>query len=641
MTATVAEVTEVSVEEDDERRPLMTTGNMAWMNLGFFGVQFSFGLTQSAVNPIFLFLGADAHSLPILNIAGPITGLLIQPFIGAMSDKTWSDRWGKRKPYIIGGSIVMILILFLFPLVTALWMAVVCLWLVDAGNNTAMEPYRALISDRLRKVQIPKGFLIQSMFTGAGAVLANVSLFIFQKLLTGSSEAGVPTWVFVVFWFGAVCAIITVGLAMIRTKEVRPTDEELAHIRSSSKSPGATVAEIAEAVKVMPIGMHKIGLAFLFQWYAMFIYWQFVSVSIVESVWNATPDAPEYEQAAGWAGLMNGAYNFVTMISALFLLPLCHRYGGKRVHAGTLTLAALSLAWLSTINNQYLTLVPMIGLGICWASMVGVPYLMVASMVPRERTGVYMGVLNMMIVVPMLIQTLTFGWIFENLLGGRGTNAMLVAGVLLACAAAAILWVNPPAEDEDSPIMPLGAHRHITAYDRVVVGSDGSPSAMYAVHRAHEIAAAADAGLVVVTAYDPGDEAEQRSLVGGRQLLYGKEAARDAMHRTVAELTSDRIRSVEQDIVAAEPVEALLRVAHRSPATSLIVVGNRGLGAHEGEVLGSVPREIVKNADADVVVIQTSALDDEVRRHGHHFREKPGRIDQRSLGQHNGGPPAS
>jgi maltose/moltooligosaccharide transporter len=641
MTATVAEVTEVSVEEDDERRPLMTTGNMAWMNLGFFGVQFSFGLTQSAVNPIFLFLGADAHSLPILNIAGPITGLLIQPFIGAMSDKTWSDRWGKRKPYIIGGSIVMILILFLFPLVTALWMAVVCLWLVDAGNNTAMEPYRALISDRLRKVQIPKGFLIQSMFTGAGAVLANVSLFIFQKLLTGSSEAGVPTWVFVVFWFGAVCAIITVGLAMIRTKEVRPTDEELAHIRSSSKSPGATVAEIAEAVKVMPIGMHKIGLAFLFQWYAMFIYWQFVSVSIVESVWNATPDAPEYEQAAGWAGLMNGAYNFVTMISALFLLPLCHRYGGKRVHAGTLTLAALSLAWLSTINNQYLTLVPMIGLGICWASMVGVPYLMVASMVPRERTGVYMGVLNMMIVVPMLIQTLTFGWIFENLLGGRGTNAMLVAGVLLACAAAAILWVNPPAEDEDSPIMPLGAHRHITAYDRVVVGSDGSPSAMYAVHRAHEIAAAADAGLVVVTAYDPGDEAEQRSLVGGRQLLYGKEAARDAMHRTVAELTSDRIRSVEQDIVAAEPVEALLRVAHRSPATSLIVVGNRGLGAHEGEVLGSVPREIVKNADADVVVIQTSALDDEVRRHGHHVREKPPRIDQRSLDQHNGGPRAS
>ena len=351
------EVGEVS--SDDERRPLMTTANMAWMNLGFFGVQFSFGLTQSAVNPIFLFLGAEAHSLPILNIAGPITGLLIQPLIGAMSDKTWSPRFGKRRPFIIGGAIVMILILFLFPLVTALWMAVICLWLVDAGNNTSMEPYRALISDRLRKIQIPKGFLIQSMFTGAGAVLANVSLFIFQKIFPGGDEGSVPTWVFVVFWFGAVCAIVTVGVAMMRTKEVEPTDEELAHMRTQSKGISATVREVAEAVRVMPIGMHKIGLAFLFQWYAMFIYWQFVSVSVAESVWKAAPDTPGYEEAAGWVGMMNGSYNFVTMLSALFLLPLCHRYGGKKVHAGTLALAGISLAALSTIDNQLLTLVPM------------------------------------------------------------------------------------------------------------------------------------------------------------------------------------------------------------------------------------------------------------------------------------------
>src|SRR3712207_2340345 len=285
------------------------------------------------------------------------------------------------------------------------------------------------------------------MFTGAGAVLANVSLYVFQQVLTGTSEAGVPTWVFVCFWLGAVCCLVTISIAMMRTKEVVPTDEELAEIKGQSKGIGATVADVARAVRVMPIGMHKIGLAFMFQWYAMFIYWQFVSVSVAESVFDAAPDTPGYEEAAGWVGLMNGGYNFVTMISALFLLPLCHRYGGKRVHAGTLALAGLSLAWLSTINTQALTLVPMIGLGICWASMVGVPYLMVASMVPRERTGVYMGILNMMIVVPMLIQTLTFGWIFENLLDNRGTNAILLAGVLLACAALAMLWVNPPKSD--------------------------------------------------------------------------------------------------------------------------------------------------------------------------------------------------
>jgi maltose/moltooligosaccharide transporter len=211
----------------------------------------------------------------------------------------------------------------------------------------------------------------------------------------------------------------------------------------------------------------------------------------------------------------------------------------------------------------------------------------------------------------MLIETLTFGWIFENLLGSKGTNAMLVAGALLGCAAIAMLWVNPPHSDEDSPVMPLGAHRHITAYDRVVVGSDGSPSALQAVRRAHEIAAAGEASMVVVTAYDPGEQPEQGGLVGGRQRLYGKEAARDAMHRTVADLTSDRVRSVEQDIVAGDPVEALLEVAHRDHG-SLIVVGNRGLGAHEGEALGSVPREILKNAYCDVVVIQTEALDQKV-----------------------------
>ena len=609
MSTQVAEVAEV--DADDERRPLMTSANIAWMNLGFFGVQFSFGLTQSAVNPIFLFLGANAHDLPILNIAGPITGLLIQPIIGAMSDKTWHPKWGRRKPYILGGSIVMIIILFLFPLVTALWMAVICLWLVDAGNNTAMEPYRALISDRLRKVQIPQGFLLQSMFTGAGAVLANVSLFIFQKVLPGGDEGSVPTWVFVVFWFGAVCAIVTVGVAMMRTNEVTPTDEELAHVQSQSKGLPATVREIAEAVKVMPIGMHKIGLAFLFQWYAMFIYWQFVSVSVAESVFNAAPGTPGYDEAAGWTGAMNGGYNFVTMISALFLLPLCQRYGGKRVHAGTLVLAGLSLAALSQISNQALTLVPMIGLGICWASMVGVPYLMVASMVPRERTGVYMGILNMMIVVPMLIQTITFGWIFENLLDDRGTNAMLLAGALLGCAAAAMLWVNAPAADEDSAVLPLGGRREITVYDRVIVGSDGSASALYAVARAHEVASAAEARIVVVTAYDPETDLGKHERIGGRELLYGKDAARQALMRSVRELTSDRIRDVERVIVAERPADALLRVAGSSPA-SLIVVGNRGLGAEEGEVLGSVPAEIVRKAVCDVLVVQTSALHEEV-----------------------------
>jgi maltose/moltooligosaccharide transporter len=216
----------------------------------------------------------------------------------------------------------------------------------------------------------------------------------------------------------------------------------------------------------------------------------------------------------------------------------------------------------------------------------------------------------MMIVVPMLIQTLTFGWIFENLLDSRGTNAMILAGALLGCAALAMLWVNPPSADEDSTVMPLAGRREITVYDRVIVGSDGSASALYAVARAHEVAAAAEARVVVVTAYSPEDTVDRPVQVGGRNLLYGQNAARTALHRSVEELTSDRIRDIEQVVVAAEPAEALLRVAQSSPA-SLIVVGNRGLGAQEGEVLGSVPAKIVRSAECDVLIVQTSALHEE------------------------------
>src|SRR4051794_15181003 len=182
MTTTTASDPVFSGPGEVEHKPLMTTGALLMMNLGFFGVQFSFGLTQSAVNPLFLLIGASPAQLPILNLAGPITGLLIQPLIGAISDRTWSPRWGRRRPFITCGAVLCAIILFAFPFVGALWLGVLCFWLLDAGNNTSMEPYRAFISDRLPKSQLARGFLTQSMFTGAGAVLANVPLFVLQKV---------------------------------------------------------------------------------------------------------------------------------------------------------------------------------------------------------------------------------------------------------------------------------------------------------------------------------------------------------------------------------------------------------------------------------------------------------------------------
>jgi len=297
------------------------------------------------------------------------------------------------------------------------------------------------------------------------------------------------------------------------------------------------------------------------------------------------------------------------MISALFLVGFAQRLGAKRVHAIALGLAAVALIWLARIDNQYVALIPMIGLGIFWASAVGVPYLMVASMVPAKRTGVYMGILNMMIVVPMLIETVTFGWIFDHLLNNKGSNAIMLAGVLMAIGGVAMLWVNPPAEQDESPIMPLGGKRSITVYDRVVVGSDGTPASLYSVDRAAEVAQAAQARLVVVTAYREGS-AGAAAPVGGHRDLFGADAARQALAKSVTGLTQERVRFVDQRLVQGDPAQALLDTVGTNPA-NLIVVGNRGLGASEGELLGSIARNVVRKASCDVLVVQTSALDEE------------------------------
>ena len=614
MTTTISEPVSAGAGQV-EHKPLLSGPAILMMNLGFFGVQFSFGLTQSAVNPLFLLIGASPDELPILNLAGPVTGLVIQPLIGAISDRTWHPRWGRRRPFVTMGAILCAIILFAFPFVGVLWLGVICFWLLDAGNNTSMEPYRAFISDRLPRSQLARGFLTQSMFTGAGAVLANLSLFVLQKFPALEQKAGngVPYWMYVCFFIGTVCILFTVLTAMARTKELAPSDEDLAEMRAQPKGIGGFVHDIRDAVRTMPVAMHKIGVVFLFQWYAMFIYWQFIAVSIGETAFHANPEqgGPGWDAAIAWSGLMNGMYNFFTMVSALFLVALAVRIGAKRVHAIALGLAALALIWVAHISNQYLALVPMIGLGIFWASAVGIPYLMVASMVPAKRTGVYMGILNMMIVVPMLIETVTFGWIFDHLLNNKGANAIMVAGVLMAVGAVAMLWVNPPDEADESPIVPLGSKRSITVYDRVVVGSDGTPTSLYAVDRAAEVAQAAQAKLVVVTAYrDGGPGTGPAPGQGAHRDIVGAETARQAMEKSVTGLTRERARYIEQQLVRGDPAQALLDTVGNNPA-NLIVVGNRGLGASKGQLLGSVPAGVVRNAVCDVLVVQTSALDED------------------------------
>jgi maltose/moltooligosaccharide transporter len=596
----------VTVRDAMDRRPLMTGRQILLMNVGFFGIQYSFGMQQTAINPIFGYLNASPDELPILNLAGPITGLLIQPLIGAWSDRTWSDRWGRRKPFFLVGAIGCAICLFLFPFVAAIWMAVLLLWLLDASNNTAMEPYRAFLADKLPSSQLARGFLTQSFFTGLGITLANVSLFVFQKIIVGGTEAGIPYWVFGSFILGAICSIGSILVSVISTPEVPPTPEELVELRSKPTGLGPFVTDIVDAVRDMPASLHKLGLVYLFQWYGIVIYWQYVSVVVAKSIYNTTAEnKAEYSNAVALTGLLNGFYNIVTFSVAFYLVTLARRYGAKWVHSGCLVLAGVALIIFPHITNQYLLFAPMIGLGIAWASMMGVPYIMVVSMVPKERYGVYMGIINMMIVVPMLIESLTFGLIFKNFLGDDPINAMMFAGALFLCAAVAMTWIRPP--KKQSAVVPL-TFRQIMGYDRVIVGSDGSDSALRGVERAAEVAAAAEADLVVVCAYNPmsaRDQAKLSAVVPSvREEVRGQSAAKEALRQAVERVNTDRIKHLDRRLVEGEPAAALLDAAN-NPNTDLIVVGNRGLGALGESLLGSVPGEVVAQAGCDVLIVQT------------------------------------
>ena len=402
------------------------------MNVGFFGIQYSFGLQQSAVNPIYDFLGATPDEIPLLNLAGPVTGLLVQPIIGALSDKTWHPKFGRRKPYFFIGALICSLCLLAFPYSSSLWMAAGLLWILDAGNNTAMEPYRAFVADKLDGDQQPLGFQMQSFFTGFGQTLANLSLFIFPMIFIGKTGA-LPTWVYASFFLGAICSIGSIWWSMKTTSEIPPTEQEILEMNAKKIGIFHSIVEIGTAIKEMPKVMWQLALVYLFQWYALFCYWQNSSKSIALSIWNATPKSnPEaYEKAVSWSGLVNGWYNIVTFLVAFLLVSYAKKYGAKYVHSTCLFIAALGFLAFPHIENKNALFFAITGFGIGWASMMGIPYLMIVASIPKERYGVYMGIINMMIVIPMIFQNLTFGYVLKHLLANDSRNAITFAGVFL------------------------------------------------------------------------------------------------------------------------------------------------------------------------------------------------------------------
>lgn len=450
-------------------KPRLSLLRIIEMNLGFLGLQFSFGLQQGNMVPIYSWLGADESALPILQLAGPMTGLLIQPLVGALSDRT-NSRFGRRTPYFLLGAVMCSLGLLLMPYSSSLLMAASLLWLLDAGNNTTMEPYRAFVSDRLDADQHEIGFLSQSAFTGLAQSLSFLTPSILVYWIGFDRNAvdahNIPDITHVSFLIGAVLSISTILWSVLRVPELPLTPYELAKIDAAPKSALSALAEIWSAIRNMPPAMRQMAWMSLFQWYALSIYWSYGALAIARSIFATSDKTSDAFRAAVLTSQQLGAlYNLIGFFAAFAMIPVARRFGPKQVHLVCLALAGLGLLSLAGIGpargaapalftalampelgRHLALLVPAFGLGLGWASIMGNPYVILAGSIPPERTGVYMGIFNMMIVIPMLINGITFGPIYHGLLGSDARSAVALAGILLLCAAVTMVWVRNPAK---------------------------------------------------------------------------------------------------------------------------------------------------------------------------------------------------
>lgn len=439
------------------------------MNFGFFGVQFSFGLQQSNMSAIYKYLGAEESELPLLWLAGPVTGLLVQPIIGAISDGTWSPKFGRRKPFFLIGAVIASLALIAMPYSSSIWMAAGLLWILDAANNIALEPYRAFISDKLPEKQYSFGFLVQSFFTGLGTTLANFTPAILVSFgilaLTDKMDNGIPVSTYWAFAIGAAASIITILITVFTTSEYPPTPEELNAIENSKKGENLVVKiimDIGVAIKEMPLAMKQLIPVMFFPWYAMFCYWQYLTSALSLSLYGTLDQSTSYfNQAQLLTGNLNGTYNIICFTIAFAMIPIAKRLGAQKLHFISLLIGGIGLLSMPFLNDvDVLFTIPFgsgievsqiylfsFGLGITWASMMAMPYQILASSIPNGKTGIYMGIFNIFIVVPMIIQIFSVQYFVYDLLGQNPINVIRLAGSFLIIGGIFSLFVSQSKTD--------------------------------------------------------------------------------------------------------------------------------------------------------------------------------------------------
>ncbi len=422
------------------QKPRLSFWQIWNMSFGFLGIQFGWGLQMANMSAIYEYLGARADQIPILWLAAPLTGLIVQPVIGHMSDRTW-NRLGRRRPYFLAGAILSSLALIVMPNSPALWMAAGLLWILDASINISMEPFRAFVADMLPEEQRTSGFAMQSLFIGLGAVVASALPWLMARLIGPEAGGhGIPLTVRLSFYIGSAAFFGAVVWTIASTKEYPPEDME-AFRKSRAERAGlaANAREILVSIRAMPPAMRQLAWVQMCTWLGLFCMWLYFPVAVARNVFGA-PDqsSPIYTEGIAWGGICFGTYSAVCFFYSFALPAVARRIGRKMTHSVSLICGAAGLISVAVIQDKYLLLLSMTGVGIAWASTLAMPYALLAGSLPPQKTGIYMGIFNFFIVIPEILASVAFGWIMAHLLNNNRLSAVVLGGAFLLLAAALV-----------------------------------------------------------------------------------------------------------------------------------------------------------------------------------------------------------
>ena len=450
-------------------RPQLRFWQIWNMAFGFLGIQFGWALQMANMSAIYEYLGADAHQIPMLWLAAPLTGLVVQPIIGHLSDRTW-NRLGRRRPYFLAGALLASFALIAMPHSSTLWMAAGLLWIMDASINISMEPFRAFVADLLPPEQRTRGYAMQALFIGLGAVIASMLPWLLYGIFPPGSEGAtsgggkaIPLAVRIAFYIGAVAFLTAVLWTIFTTREHPPEDmDAFRRMKAEKTGVRAAVVEIFHDFLAMPLTMRRLAWVQIFTWLGFFCMWLYFGVAVARNIFGGTPGTPEYEQGIAWAGNCFAMYSAVCFAFSFGLPPLARHLGRRLTHALCLLAGAAGLISVAAIDDKYLLLVPMVGVGIAWASTLAMPYAILAGALPAGKTGIYMGIFNFFIVIPEILAALGFGTLLERLLtdesalvthlGGDNRLAVVVIGGLSLAVAAILCTIV--VEPEGYPMRP-------------------------------------------------------------------------------------------------------------------------------------------------------------------------------------------